>query len=315
MWLLSTDRAELHYFVDPEAVPGGYAILSHVWDEHEQLFKETQKLKKRCDLNGTNPRDLSSEKVRQICIIAEKDGIHWLWDDTCCIDKSSSAELSEGINSMYRYYSLAEVCYAYLADVPSAGFPGDKNGPFATSKWHTRGWTLQELIAPARVEFISSDWNKLGSKTDNATFLSDITHIPVEVLLMEKPAHSFSVARRMCWASERETSRVEDRAYSLLGLFAVNMTPMYGEGERAFRRLQEEVMRQTPDPSLFAWGNQVELRETDVTGQDLHRSDSSTPLLADSPDNFDSSVSGSLTFSQEISSDVFERYVIILECL
>ena len=208
MWLLSTDRAELHFFPSPEAVVGGYAILSHTWGDHEQTFQETQALRERCKSTGANPRDLATAKVRESCVLAERHGYRWLWNDTCCINKDSSAELSEAINSMYHYYSSASVCYAYLADVPSTDFPGDRNGPFARSKWHKRGWTLQELIAPPVVEFISSDWRKLGTKMEHAKLLSSITHIPVGVLQMEKPVRSLSIAQRMSWAYKRETTRV-----------------------------------------------------------------------------------------------------------
>ena len=301
MWLLSTDRAELHQFVRPEVVPGGYAILSHVWGSNEQLFKETQKLKKNCGQDGTNPRDHSSEKVRQICVIAEQDGLRWLWNDTCCIDKSSSAELSEAINSMYRYYSLATICYAYMADVPSDGFSDDREGPFAKSKWHKRGWTLQELIAPYLLFFVTSDWQKLGTKVDYAGFLSDITHVPVQVLTTEKPASSFSLSQRMSWAYKRETTRVEDRPYSLMGIFSVNMTTIYGEGERAFQRLQEEIMKESIDPSLFTWGHFPAIyKHNQHTPPVPHwHTNYESYLLARSPDDFAPSRSGRTTFSQK----------------
>ncbi|TBU27931.1 heterokaryon incompatibility protein-domain-containing protein [Dichomitus squalens] len=306
MWLLSTDRAELHYFIDPNAVPGGYAILSHVWGKDEQSFKEIQKLKKKCNKDGTNPRDHCSEKVRRICRIAEQDRLRWLWDDTCCINKDSSSELSEAINSMYRYYSLAAVCYAYLADVPSDSFSDDRTGPFAQSKWHRRGWTLQELIAAAVVEFISPDWQKLGTKMQHASLLSRITKIPVDVLLMEKPVSDFSVAQRMSWAYGRKTTRVEDRAYSLMGIFSVNMTTLYGEGKRAFQRLQEEIMKQSIDPSLFAWGDfrSRSGRELAYITTDHWHAGYGAYLLARSPDDFRPAYSGRTSFSPIISEAI-----------
>ncbi|EJF60769.1 HET-domain-containing protein [Dichomitus squalens LYAD-421 SS1] len=300
MWLLSTDRAKLHYYHSPEDVPGGYTILSHVWGKDEQLFKATQKLKKQCNKDRTNPRDHCSEKVRQICIIAEKDDMHWVWNDTCCINKDSSAELSEGINSMYRYYALAAVCYAYLADVPSDGFSDDLKAPFAKSKWHKRGWTLQELIAATVVEFISADWRKLGTKMEHAGLLSRITKIPAEVLLMEQPVRRYSIAQRMSWAYKRETMRVEDRAYSLMGIFAVNMTTIYGKGERAFQRLQEEIMKQSIDPSLFAWGAFHRITDNHTRyplARLVHEhTEYKSYLLAASPDDFLPLHSGKTTF-------------------
>ena len=260
MWLLNTARAELHYFVSPEGVPGGYAILSHVWDaQNEQSFQDLQALTAQCRIQGVNPRDSPAvaSKIRQCCRLAELHGYEWVWIDTCCIDKTSSAELSEAINSMFRYYYLAELCYAYLADVD------DLQG-FAESKWHTRGWTLQELLAPPVLLFISRDWTTLGSKADLATVVSRITGIPTTVLKFEEPLSNVSIAQRMSWAAFRQTTRLEDRAYSLMGIFGVNMPTLYGEGRRAFRRLQEEVMKQSVDTSLFAWGEELESKYLSV---------------------------------------------------
>lgn len=257
MWLLSTDRAELRYFNSPESVPGGYAILSHVWDTEEQSFQQTQAYKTECQSTGQNPRDLSTEKVRQSCILAEEHGYDWIWNDTCCIDKTSSAELSEAINSMFRYYSLADVCYAYLKDVPARGPLVDEEDvekSFNFSTWHERGWTLQELIAPPYVLFLNREWDIIASKADHAYTLEEITKIPAAVLRHERGLEDVSVAARMSWAANRKTTRTEDEAYSLLGIFSINMPTLYGEGRRAFQRLQEEIMKNYPDSTLFAWG-------------------------------------------------------------
>ncbi|KAI0692865.1 hypothetical protein C8T65DRAFT_617430 [Cerioporus squamosus] len=257
MWLLSTDRAELQYFNSPESVPGGYAILSHVWDAEEQSFQQTQAYKIQCRSTGQNPRDLSTEKVKQSCILAQEHGYRWIWNDTCCIDKTSSAELSEAINSMFRYYSLADVCYAFLRDVPSKGplvEEEDVERSFSISVWHERGWTLQELIAPPYVLFLNRDWDIIASKTDHAHTLEEITKVPAQVLRHEYGLEDVSVAARMSWAANRKTTRPEDEAYCLLGIFSINMPTLYGEGRRAFQRLQEEVMKNYPDTTLFAWG-------------------------------------------------------------
>ena len=278
MWLLSTDRAELHYFSDPESVPGGYAILSHVWDKEETSFQDIQALRKQCASRGlkratrffklglgstATPRDLASDKIRQSCIIAERHGYKWIWNDTCCINKESSSELSEAINSMYRYYSLAEVCYAYLGDVSQelGGLYSQvwHGSGFMESRWHTRGWTLQELIAPTFLIFLSREWQVLGTKVDLADTLEQITKIPISVLRKEVDLGSVSVAQRMSWAAERQTTRLEDEAYCLMGIFSINMPTLYGEGRRAFYRLQEEIMKQSVDISLFAWGSRAKL--------------------------------------------------------
>ena len=254
MWLLRTDRAELHYFPFPEAVPGGYAILSHAWGYHEQTFQETQALHERCERTGENPRDLASEKVRECCILAERHGYSWVWDDTCCIDKTSSTELSEAINSMFVWYSSAEMCFAYLADVDSDCDLHAPQSAFRTARWHSRGWTLQELIASLFVIFVACDWRTIGTKQDLAPLLEEITGVPRQVLTRETHFSAVSVAERMSWASGRSTTRVEDKAYCLMGLFNVNMPTLYGEGRQAYYRLQQEIMKQSFDTSLFAWG-------------------------------------------------------------
>ena len=139
MWLLSTHRAELHYFPDPEDVSGGYAILSHTWDKKETSFQDLRDHIKRCAETGENPRDRAAEKIRESCMLAERYGFKWIWSDTCCIDKTSSAELSEAINSMFRYYSLSKLCFAFLRDVAGGETLDAEDSAFRRSRWHTRG--------------------------------------------------------------------------------------------------------------------------------------------------------------------------------
>jgi hypothetical protein len=196
--------------------------------------------------------------------------VWYIWIDTCCIDKSSSAELSEAINSMYRWYEESEVCYAYLEDVEedyeNACEDPDKdanNGSIKSlnenveknirkSRWFTRGWTLQELVAPSQIIFFAKNWSVLGvlGEKDNDSWdpernlgklLSSITTIPEAVLADPSLRTSCSVAKKMSWAAYRQTTRDEDMAYSLLGIFEVNMPLLYGEGDRAFIRLQERL--------------------------------------------------------------------------
>ena len=156
---------------------------------------------------------------------------------------------------MYKWYRLAEVCYAYLADVPPREDHHTWGSAFHLSRWFCRGWTLQELIAPVSVEFLSQDWATIGSKRDLVDLIESITKIDHEALMHWVPLDRFSAAQRLSWAASRQTTRVEDRAYSLLGLFDINMPTLYGEGNYAFRRLQELIMQRTPDQSLFAWGD------------------------------------------------------------
>ncbi|ORY08191.1 hypothetical protein BCR34DRAFT_675109 [Clohesyomyces aquaticus] len=170
----------------------------------------------------------------------------------CCIDKTSSAELSEAINSMFHWYRASARCYAYLSDVDA--LPGSDDLPDIThSRWFTRGWTLQELLAPASVQFYSSDWTFLGSKLRLCHELSHITNIDVNVLTTGTFDH-ISIATRLSWARSRKTTRIEDRAYCLMGIVGVDMPLLYGESERSFIRLQKEILKTSEDYSIFAWG-------------------------------------------------------------
>lgn len=244
-----------------------YAILSHTWGEDEVLFADVGR-------GIDNGKKTGYEKIRSSCKQAAAHGLGYVWIDTCCIDKSSSAELSEAINSMYPWYQKAKICYAYLADVPTNVNTHDLNSAFAKSRWFRRGWTLQELIGPLNLIFFSRDWIEIGTKLTLKDVLAQITGINVGILTGAKELESASVALRMSWACHRETTRKEDIAYCLMGLFDVNMPMLYGEGEKAFIRLQEEIMKHSDDQSLFAW--------TDLDAP----ADSHCGLLANSPDKF-----------------------------
>jgi hypothetical protein len=188
----------------------------------------------------------------------------------CCIDKTSSAELSQAINSMYRWYQNCDLCIAYLEDIRKESLDikgliedGYRNAniasqlfcypTFSRSRWFKRGWTLQELIAPLNLYFYDSEWNKIGEKQGLLEDISQITRIDRDVLRGQRALSRKSVAHKMAWASRRETTRVEDLAYCLIGIFEINMPLLCGEGQRAFTRLQQEIMKHTYDHSLFAW--------------------------------------------------------------
>ncbi|KAH9920850.1 heterokaryon incompatibility protein-domain-containing protein [Epithele typhae] len=254
MWLLRADDAALVRFNSPEDVPEGYAILSHVWGDQEDSFQQVQLLNSQSFQPGCSTRDLLSPKIRMCCMLAESYGYRWIWADTTCINKESSAELSEGINSMFSYYAASQICVVYLHDVSSDGEPWLPGSDFRRSRWHTRGWTLQELLAPEMVVFLSREWKVLGTKASLATLIFEITTIPVSVLKFKTDVTSISIAQRMSWASRRQTTREEDAAYCLLGLFGVTMPPLYGEGYRALHRLQEELMKTSSDTSIWAFG-------------------------------------------------------------
>ncbi|KIW21556.1 hypothetical protein PV08_02136 [Exophiala spinifera] len=245
MRLLNCRTLQLEWFAD-DSIPE-YAILSHRWDKGEVEFKDMRHLSKARRKEGF-------AKVRNSAKRAfKKHEVEYIWIDTCCINKDSSAELSEAINSMYAWYKNSTVCLVYLSDVPGDE-PITSNSRFGGSVWFTRGWTLQELIAPERVEFYRSDWSSCGTKQDLQKVVACITRIP-ESVLGDGNLEQYSVAQRMSWASDRETTRVEDVAYSLIGIFDVNMPMIYGEGKKAFMRLQEEIIKRSSDQSIFAWTN------------------------------------------------------------
>lgn len=197
------------------------------------------------------------------------------WIDNCCIDKKNSVELAEAINSMFRWYNDAGVCYVYLDDVKAVGNNEESYiASFNASRWFTRGWTLQELIAPAFVVFYSQDWSELGTRSSILRPIHLATGIDQTLLGNTGTLSRFSVAQKLSWASRRRTSRIEDEAYCLLGLFDLNMPLIYGEGERAFLRLQEEILKRSSDHTIFAW---------DSNGQQCHG------VLADSPRAFEHS--------------------------
>jgi hypothetical protein len=154
---------------------------------------------------------------------------------------------------MYAWYGAAQVCYAYLENVTTEQDPRAPDSAFRQSPWFTRGWTLQELISPKVVTIFSGDWTHIGDKTTLADLIEEITNVSEDVLLDRNKLHSACVAQKMSWASRRQTTRLEDEAYSLIGLFGVNMPTIYGEGSRAFIRLQEEIIRVSNDHSIFAW--------------------------------------------------------------
>ena len=217
-----------------------YAILSHRWgkEEDEISFKNIRSSREISDKKGF-------AKLKGFCDLASLADCRYAWMDTCCINKGDSAELGEAINSMYRWYHGSKICIVYLEDVPRR--------QMADSEWFDRGWTLQELISPKDVSFFDHDWNPLGTKSELLPMLSDKTGIPQSVLNHTTKLSSWSIAQRMSWAAKRITTRVEDRAYSLMGLFAVNMPMIYGEREKAFLRLQQHIIQQTKDESVFAW--------------------------------------------------------------
>jgi hypothetical protein len=315
MRLIDTKTLALKEFFGNQIPP--YAILSHTWHEEEVSFQDWADQSLASQKKG-------HKKILDVCGLAQKHGHDYMWVDTNCIDKSSSAELTEAINSMFKWYQSAQVCYVYLFDVPSPEAAAEaassssssssseddglrvvvhgseassevssranrrrkrrlKRYPksqdfswyFRNSRWFTRGWTLQELLAPQDVEFYSNDWSLLGTKESLYSEISSITRIKIQYLCRKYvsdpyignsergliarsiqygvPLRKSSVSERLSWLSNRTTTRLEDMAYCMLGIFELNMPLLYGEGSKAFTRLQEEIMKVSDDHSLFCW--------------------------------------------------------------
>ncbi|OTA54508.1 HET-domain-containing protein [Hypoxylon sp. EC38] len=244
MWLIDTNNLELKNVDSPQDVK--YAILSHTWEEEEVDFQEMR-----------FHRDLAKGKkgfgkIAATCSRAQAEGIPYAWVDTCCIDKTSSAALSEAINSMFQWYRDSFICYAYLSDLSIDLLDSDKDegntmeSGFSNCRWFTRGWTLQELIAPKALDFYDCKWRFLGTKANLREEVSSITGIDVDVLEDIQLLPNIPIARRMSWASKRKTTRAE---------FIANTSR---EGHMAFIRLQEEILRNVDDLSLFAWTVQTD---------------------------------------------------------
>ena len=180
---------------------------------------------------------------------AKKDSLEYFWVDTCCINKANLAELDEAIRSMFRWYRNADKCYVYFSDVSTCPHDDDQNPPawhaaFRNSRWFTRGWTLQELLAPASVKFFSRERRLLGNKTTLEGLVQEVTQIPARAL-QKAPLSDFSMNERLGWAIGRNTKRIEDKAYCLLGIFNIFIPLMYGEGDNAFKRLKQEIKKQS----------------------------------------------------------------------
>lgn len=283
-----------------------YAILSHTSDRPEITFKDL------CELPVENLRkDPASEKIFKTCEIALSYGCDYCWIDSCCIDKSNFSEWSEAVNSMFKWYQNSTFCIAYLNDFEGIGLGagsvgGGKGGskskvdfelesePPAYSEvdqtfslenlgrcqWFSSSWTLQHLIAPRYVQFYDSQWRFYKERHEFTAEISQITNIPTDALRgVPYNWYNYSVAEIMSWASRRQTTRVEDLSYSLFGLFDIHLPLVYGEGDKAFRRLQEEIIRNRADLSILAW-------QSDIPDSQLLPRERIRGVLARSPSEF-----------------------------
>jgi len=238
MHLLTRDEYggfSLVHFYEGSVPP--YAILSHTWGQDDDEVSFSDITVYRGTLQNRLTRKPGYQKLQFCAEKAATHGLHHFWVDTCCINKQSDRELSEAINSMFRWYQRAARCYVYLSDFTLS----DGWQKFAEARWFTRGWTLQELLAAKRADFYDSNEEHLGDKDSLAEWITSTTGIP-RAALQGRPLSSFSVEERLSWAQHRQTKREEDGAYSLLGIFDVSMPLIYGEGrDKAYGRLLYEV--------------------------------------------------------------------------
>ncbi|KAK3673606.1 hypothetical protein LTR78_006511 [Recurvomyces mirabilis] len=257
-----------------------YAIVSHTWGTEEishaeWLLPATHRDKRQASKAGYR-------KIISACSQTLADGLKYVWVDTCCIDRRNNNELCEAINLMFSWYGNAAVCYALLSDVEHGTqlFPAEQQiqsrerlkisadwsrktqrgvAAVRSSRWFTRGWTLQETIAPHTVHFFDSKWIWLGALRQPSilALVADITGIDPALLAGRKALTDYSIAQRLSWAAKRQTTKPEDLAYSLLGIVGVNMILLYGEGPQAFTRLQELILESSEDLSVLAWTHSI----------------------------------------------------------
>lgn len=269
MRLLHIETEELHIFPYPPPVP--YAILSRAGSSPAG----GERLR-----DGSSPAIISGHQstlradILQFCKLAREAQFQFVWVDTLCVDKTSSADISETINSLPGYFQHAGLCFVFLEDLRGGpSLPWEDT--WAKCQYWTRAWTLQELLLPAKVQFYDAQWRLRGERSTHPlpSLISGITGIDKDILTRRRRLHQTSVARRMSWAARREGARPEDASYSLLGIFDVRMPIVYGEGgRRAFRRLQEEILKSSNDMSLFSWTSDV--------------ADDSRGIFANSPGEF-----------------------------
>lgn len=247
MRLINSRTFELRS-LPPHEIPD-YVILSHRWESEEITYGNI--LQNPISDEDSPTRQLGGfSKVKGTCKLASEDGYSWVWIDSCCIDKESSADVDKAINSMWAYYAKSNICYVYMADIPDTQAGWSKS--FRNSAWFTRGWTLQELIAPVYIEFYAADWSLIGTKFERFEEIAEITTVDRDLLAQNKSIDGYTTAERFSWAAHRQVTQEEDEAYSLLGLFHIHMPMLYGEGRsRAFARLQEAIYLSTCDDSIF----------------------------------------------------------------
>ncbi|KAJ4147862.1 hypothetical protein LMH87_002364 [Akanthomyces muscarius] len=291
----------------PDVAPPPYAILSHTRDAVDQkrpsqtnvsvglgpdddapphyyssnpasppIYTKSRPCAFSISTNKKTQSTLSREQLEQACEHARRCGVEYIWIAELCIDRTSSADLDDAVNGSRRRLRNSTVCFAYLHDLPAeVTTPDSDSSAWSRCRYWKRAWTLQELLLAPRVQFYDAYWNYRGDKDspELAPLLSGITRIPRSVLLDSTTLSDVALAVRISWSVGRVAAREEDTAYALVAITEATLPVRYGEGaERAFIRLQEELLRDTRDGSLLAWRS---ARDGEVRG-----------LLARSPSEF-----------------------------
>ncbi|OQN95615.1 hypothetical protein B0A48_18692 [Cryoendolithus antarcticus] len=239
MRLLNVENLTFAEFQDDKKRPS-YVIASHRWlKDGEATFQDVR------DFRNVNGEGYQKVKAFAEYIKSNIPHVEWLWMDTCCINKESAAELSEAINTMFEWYHNAELCLAYLADVKT----GDGISSFEQSVWFERGWTLQELLAPQTVVFVTKGWQVIGHKGDSTSNkcrlfigcnlgkrIAQVTGIPEEVLYNYEASAGLSVDDNLKWMKSRKTTKPEDMSYALYGILGVTLGANYGEKHAGARQ-------------------------------------------------------------------------------
>ncbi|KAF1951964.1 HET-domain-containing protein [Byssothecium circinans] len=225
-----------------------YAILSHRWLEYEVSYSDMFNLTD--EIKQTN----GYKKIVHCCKQAASVGLDYVWIDTCCVNKQDKDEVAYAINAMFAWYRKSQVCYCYMYDVPKNDLDLEhKDSKFRTSQWFTRGWTLQELLAPLYLIFFNHDWEEIGTKSSFKGIIAEITGIAPSIVVLNQGG-DVSVAQRLAWAAERQTQVAADKSYCLTDLGTINSIGSVEEDEeKAFFRLQVQMLKTSDDQSLFCW--------------------------------------------------------------
>jgi hypothetical protein len=228
-----------------------YVMLSHKWEDNEPLYQDVIHIAVY-DLDKSPTRD----KLQMFCKIVRDAGFDWAWSDTCCINKSDHFVLQEALVAMFKWYQGSAMMIVFLRGVRSAS----QLGALARSIWNTRAWTLQEYVAAKVIHFYTEDWTlymnlDIPNHKESPAIISEMeeaTRVSAQTLMVLRPG-SDDIREKLCLAARRETTIVEDAAYSLLGIFSMSLPVVYGEGDHALGRLLSQLLTSSGDMSILAW--------------------------------------------------------------